>query len=203
MAIAAPLEARIKELESQVAALVAILDETHSALFDRCYGVPATTKDELRILDLSVVPLGLFGNKSDLKAAAAAHDARIRAEERDAMRRSRPTTVCLCGSTRFFETFQEASLQETVAGKIVLSIGCNLRSDHQLWADPAERDSIKARLDELHLRKIDMADEVLVLNVGGYIGDSTRREVAYAESIGRPIRYWEAIRARGNTGSEP
>lgn len=99
--------------------------------------------------------------------------------------------VCLCGSTRFFETFQEASLRETVAGKIILSIGCNLRSDHQLWANPFEREAIKRSLDELHLRKIDLADEVLVLNVGGYIGDSTRREIAYAESLGRPVRYLE------------
>ena len=50
---------------------------------------------------------------------------------------------------------------------------------------------MKARLDELHLRKIDLADEVMVLNVGGYIGDSTRREIEYANAHGKPVRYLE------------
>lgn len=103
----------------------------------------------------------------------------------------RPKIVCLCGSTRFFKEFQEASLQETVAGKIVLSIGCNLRSDHQLWADEPEREAIKIRLDELHKRKIDLADEVLVLNIGGYVGESTRSEIDYAIARGKPVRYLE------------
>lgn len=49
----------------------------------------------------------------------------------------------------------------------------------------------KARLDELHLRKIDLADEVLILNVGGYIGESTRRELAYAQSLGKSVRFLE------------
>lgn len=103
----------------------------------------------------------------------------------------RPTIVCLCGSTRFFKEFQEASLRETIAGKIVLSIGCNLREDRQIWADPAEREAIKRRLDELHKRKIDLADEVLVLNVGGYIGESTRSEIGYAVLNNKPVRYLE------------
>jgi hypothetical protein len=108
----------------------------------------------------------------------------------------RPPIVCLCGSTRFFETFQEISLQETLAGKIVLSIGCNLRSDRQLWADPAEREAIKKRLDELHLRKIDLANEVLILNVGGYIGDSTRKELEYAIARAKAVRFLEPIEAK-------
>lgn len=103
----------------------------------------------------------------------------------------RPKIVCLCGSTRFFQTFQEASLTETLAGKIVLSIGCNLRDDNQIWDDPVEREAIKVRLDELHKRKIDLADEVLVLNVGGYIGKSTQSEIDYAANLGKPIRYLE------------
>jgi hypothetical protein len=107
------------------------------------------------------------------------------------LQEQRPRIVCLCGSTRFFQTFQEANLQETVAGKIVLSIGCDLRSDHQLWADPSERERIKRELDVLHCRKIDLADDVLVLNVGGYVGDSTQREIRYALAVGKPIRWWE------------
>jgi len=105
----------------------------------------------------------------------------------------RPRIVCLCGSTRFGEAFAEANLTETLAGRIVLSIGCNMKSDHELFdgMPQAQLDGIKATLDELHLRKIDLADEILVLNVGGYIGDSTKREIAYAQSLGKPIRWLE------------
>lgn len=106
---------------------------------------------------------------------------------------SRPTIVVLCGSTRFGEAFQVQNLRLTLAGFIVLSIGCDTHSDQALWRDldDAAIARIKADLDELHKRKIDLADEVLVLNVGGYIGDSTRSEVEYAQSLGRPIRYLE------------
>ena len=103
---------------------------------------------------------------------------------------SRPRIVVLCGSTRFVDTFNEWRKQLTYEGKIVLSIEIvttQAREQDPQHVDP-ER---KARLDELHLRKIDLADEVLVLNVGGYIGDSTRAEVEYATKTGRPIRYLE------------
>ncbi len=105
----------------------------------------------------------------------------------------RPRIVVLCGSTRFGAAFQEANLWETMAGRIVLSIGCDLRSDHELWSEktPGEIEAIKDDLDELHKRKIDLADEVLILNVGGYIGDSTRSELAYARYLGKPVRFLE------------
>lgn len=103
---------------------------------------------------------------------------------------NRPTIVVLCGSTRFPEAFADANRSETLAGRIVLSIGCNMRTDPMFAElDDATLDRIKDELDELHKRKIDLADEVLVLNVGGYIGDSTRSEIAYAERLGRPIRW--------------
>lgn len=100
---------------------------------------------------------------------------------------SRPTIVCLCGSGRFREAFEQAEFRETLAGKIVLTIGCNTH-------DVARSDELKQHkpmLDELHLRKIDLADEVLVLNVGGYIGESTAREVAYAHALNKPTRLLE------------
>jgi hypothetical protein len=97
--------------------------------------------------------------------------------------------VCLCGSTRFGEAFRGANLQETLAGNIVLSIGCEWHSDQALHLTSDD----KERLDELHLRKIDLADEVLVLNVGGYVGSSTAREIAYAKQHGKPIRWLEEI----------
>lgn len=105
----------------------------------------------------------------------------------------RPTVVCLCGSTRFSKAFQRANLDETLKGRIVLTIGCDMRSDADVFADksPDELSEIKARLDELHLRKIDMADEVLILNVDGYIGESTRRELMYATQRGKRVRFLE------------
>lgn len=103
----------------------------------------------------------------------------------------RPTIVCLCGSTRFSDAFHEANLRETLAVKIVLSIGCDFKSDTDLLLAGDLTEADKARLDELHLRKIDLADEILVLNVGGYIGESTSREIAYAKMVGKRIRYLE------------
>ena len=46
-------------------------------------------------------------------------------------------------------------------------------------------------LDDMHKRKIDMADEIFVINVGGYIGESTRSEIKYAQATGKPVRYLE------------
>jgi hypothetical protein len=57
----------------------------------------------------------------------------------------------------------------------------------------AEKEGVKDILDELHKRKIDISDEVVILNVGGYIGESTRSELNYAESIGKPIIYLEPL----------
>jgi hypothetical protein len=105
----------------------------------------------------------------------------------------RPTIVCLCGSTRFSHAFREANLRETLAGRIVLTIGCDMKTDADLFVnlDEAAVERIKADLDELHKRKIDLADEILVLNIGGYIGDSTRSEIAYAEAAGKAVRWLE------------
>ena len=100
----------------------------------------------------------------------------------------RPTIVCLCGSGRFREAFERAELDETLAGRIVLTIGCNT---HDIARD-TDWAHIKPMLDQLHFRKIDLADEVLILNVGGYIGESTRRELAYARSLGKRVRFLES-----------
>jgi hypothetical protein len=113
------------------------------------------------------------------------------------MNNEKPTIVCLCGSTRFGEAFRAAQFDETMAGKIVLTIGCSMRSDDDLFGDLAEpmREAIKKRLDELHLRKIDLSDEVLFLNVSNYIGESTRRELEYARQRGKRIRWLEEVGA--------
>ena len=97
----------------------------------------------------------------------------------------KPKIVVLCGSTRFSEAFREANLAETLAGKIVLTIGCDFKSDDALGLT----DDDKQRLDILHLRKIDLADEMLVLNVNGYIGESTNNEILYAIKQKKKIRF--------------
>lgn len=106
---------------------------------------------------------------------------------------ARPRIVCLCGSTMFFRQFQTANLRETLAGKIVLTIGCDTKSDGEIFGylDPAEQQRVKTELDQLHLRKIELADEILVLNVNGYIGASTAAEISHARSLGKPIRWLE------------
>ncbi|MEV6397365.1 hypothetical protein AB0M39_21770 [Streptomyces sp. NPDC051907] len=98
-----------------------------------------------------------------------------------------PRIVVICGSTRFMAEMAEADLRETKAGRIVVKPGCDLKSSHELWSDPVEAEALKVRLDELHRSKILLADEALV--VGDYIGDSTRAEIAYARSLGRPVRF--------------
>ena len=90
--------------------------------------------------------------------------------------------VCLCGSTRFIDTFAEQYGRLTDEGKIVLSVGRVVPQSEQALGSAR-----KVALDELHLRKIDLCDRVLVLNVGGYVGPSTRREIAYATAHGKPI----------------
>lgn len=86
-----------------------------------------------------------------------------------------------------------AYLAETLAGRIVLSVATAPGGDEALFApfEPAERARLTEMLAELHLRKIDLADEVLILNVGGYIGPSTVRELAYARARGKRVRFLE------------
>jgi hypothetical protein len=102
-----------------------------------------------------------------------------------------PPVVCLCGSTRFVDEFNRQRKELTERGEIVLSIEVvttQARDRDPQHADPA----LKARLDELHKRKIDLADYVLIINPGGYIGESTRSEIAYATAHSKPVRYLEA-----------
>ena len=105
----------------------------------------------------------------------------------------RPRIVCLCGSTRFMDAFHEAGWRETLLGNIVLSVGvCKYAEtpDGGHVAESLGPEVVKA-LDELHKRKIDLADEVLILNVGGYVGESTQSEIDYARAHGKPIRWLE------------
>lgn len=95
--------------------------------------------------------------------------------------------ITLCGSTKFKEQYLEAQKRLTLEGYIVISVGLFGHSgDDEVW-----NEGTKAMLDDMHLRKIDMADEIFVINVGGYIGQSTRNEIAYAQALGKAIRYLE------------
>ena len=95
--------------------------------------------------------------------------------------------ITLCGSTRFKKEFLEAQKRLTLEGNVVITVGLYGHSgDDVVWTE-----GVKDMLDRQHLAKIDLADEIFVINVGGYIGDSTRREIAYAEFKGKSISYLE------------
>ena len=102
--------------------------------------------------------------------------------------------ITLCGSTRFKEQFIEAQKRLTLQGCIVISVGLFGHSgDTEVWdnMDEGELTKTKEMLDDMHKRKIDMADGIYVINVGNYIGDSTRSEIEYAKATGKTIEYLE------------
>jgi hypothetical protein len=104
---------------------------------------------------------------------------------------TKPLVVCLCGSTRFMREMVEANLELTAAGRIVLGPGCDLKQPHPLWDTDTKLQALKPRLDALHRAKIDLADEVVIVSDHtGYVGTSTWDEIAYAEQIGKPVRWW-------------
>lgn len=102
-----------------------------------------------------------------------------------------PIIVCLCGSTKFKDEFIKKNYELTMKGIIVLTVGWFSHSDKNIYYPTAEE---KVRLDELHKRKIDLADEIYVINVGGYIGESTKSEIEYAISQGKNVNYLEALK---------
>ena len=104
--------------------------------------------------------------------------------------------ITLCGSTRFKEAFLDAQKRLTLAGNIVISVGLfGHAGDDEVWEnmDEGTLTRTKEMLDDMHKRKIDMADEIFVLNVGGYIGSSTRSEIEYARATGKVVRYLEEV----------
>jgi len=95
--------------------------------------------------------------------------------------------VTLCGSTRFKEQFFEVQKKLTLEGYIVISVGLFGHSgDDEVWTE-----GTKEMLDKMHLSKIDLADEIFVINVNGYVGESTKREIEYAKSTGKIVNYLE------------
>lgn len=104
--------------------------------------------------------------------------------------------VTLCGSTRFKNEFMEVQKRLTLEGNIVISVGLFGHSgDQEVWENMDEGTLTKTKemLDDMHKRKIDMADSIYVINVGGYIGESTKSEIEYAKANGKKIEYLEPI----------
>ncbi len=102
--------------------------------------------------------------------------------------------VTLCGSTRFKSQFMEIQKKLTLQGNIVISVGLFGHSgDAEVWENMDEGTLTKTKemLDDMHKRKIDMADEIFVINVGGYIGESTQSEIEYATATGKMVSYLE------------
>ena len=102
--------------------------------------------------------------------------------------------ITLCGSTRFKNEFLEAQKKLTLEGNIVISVGLfGHAGDSEVWENMDEGTLTKTKemLDDMHKCKIDMADYIYVINVGGYIGDSTRSEIEYAEMLGKEVKYLE------------
>ena len=104
--------------------------------------------------------------------------------------------ITLCGSTRFKDAFMETQKRLTLEGNIVISVGLFGHSgDNEVWENMDEGTLTKTKemLEDMYKRKIDMADEIFVINVGGYIGSSTRSEIEYAKALGKPVHYLEDI----------
>jgi hypothetical protein len=97
--------------------------------------------------------------------------------------------ITLCGSTKFEAEFAEVNQRLTMEGCVVISLGMFSLPDLPGYDWTADSSDLKGRLGGVHLQKIRMADEVYIVDPGGYVGESTRREIAYAESLGKPVRY--------------
>ncbi len=126
----------------------------------------------------------------------AVHEMRMRhdcCKELEEIRAAkRPKVICISGSSRFVDKMAVMAWQFEKQGAIVLGLHLlpawyeGVQADHQ-----AETEGVREHMDELHLRKIDLADEVFIYNEGGYIGDSTKMEFDYARKCGKPIRFLE------------
>src|SRR5664279_916957 len=93
--------------------------------------------------------------------------------------------ITLCGSTRFKDEFIAEQKRLTLEGNIVISVGLfGHAGDEEVW-----HEKTKVMLDDMHKRKIDLADEIFVINVGGYIGSSTKSEIDYAMRTGKTVNY--------------
>jgi len=102
--------------------------------------------------------------------------------------------ITLCGSTKFKKEFMRVQKELTLKGNIVISVGLFGHSgDNEVWENMDEGTLTKTKemLDDMHKRKIDLSDEIFVINVNGYIGESTKSEIEYAKETGKKVNYLE------------
>lgn len=107
---------------------------------------------------------------------------------------TRPRVYTLCGSTRFPQAHALANMHLSTLGHVVIPLGMHGHADEPqgarwLTSDGDESTPVKQALDRLHFAKIDLSDAIYVINVGGYVGSSTRREIAYARSHGLDVEW--------------
>jgi len=142
------------------------------------------------------------GEISDIKAGVLSEDAiwnldediKALKTEVNKLKQQKYKVITLCGSTRFKNEFLKAQKELTLKGNIVISVGLFGHSgDNEVWENMSEGELTKTKemLDDIHKRKIDMSDEIFVINVGGYIGSSTKSEIEYAKNHGKIVRYLE------------
>ncbi len=98
--------------------------------------------------------------------------------------------ITLCGSTKFKDDFLREQKRLTLEGNIVISVGLFGHSGD----DEVLLENVKEMLDDMHKRKIDMADEIFVINKDGYIGSSTKSEIDYAIKTNKKVRYMEPVK---------
>ena len=142
------------------------------------------------------------GEISDIKAGVLSEDAIWNLNEdikdlqieMNKLKQQKYKVITLCGSTRFKNEFLKAQKELTLKGNIVISVGLFGHSgDNEVWENMSEGELTKTKemLDDMHKRKIDMSDEIFVINVDGYIGESTRSEIEYAKNHGKIVKYLE------------
>jgi hypothetical protein len=193
------------DIEAKTAAVLAAIT-CGSLSLDRVRELHATgrermkdPKEKRRLTAAQILKIKAYGLAACQFSGSTSRKGRERDDSNGQQRRirrnmKRPKIVCLCGSIRFYQKFQEANYRETLKGNIVLTVGFYPHAqDKTHGGDKRVTPEQKIALDELHKRKIDLADEVFVINVAGYIGESTRSEIEYAQAHGKPIRYLESV----------
>ena len=95
--------------------------------------------------------------------------------------------ITLCGSTKFKNDFIRIQRELTLKGHVVISVGLFGHADGEYQTVLTEE--IKEILDDMHLQKIDMAEAIYMINPGGYIGNSTKKEIEYAKAQGKQVHY--------------
>ena len=202
-----PLSKRLFELGIEIGEFTGSKNEAYGSSFEKCgaflamlypQGVPVAAYTDVLLLVRIFDKCMRIATRKDAFGESPYRDITgyglLGVAKDDGAPTTRPKVVCLCGSTRFFAEFQKQNYLETMAGRVVLSVGFYPHAQDEMHGGQCGVTADqKIALDELHKRKIDIADEVFVLNVGGYIGDSTRGEIAHALATGKPVRYLEPL----------